>query len=164
MPARVTDFRGLLETLLEADVEFIIIGGVAAALHGSARATLDLDLVYSRSKENIARLVRALAPLRPYLRGAPPGLPFSFDEATVARGLNFTPDTSLGSPDLLGEVAGGGTYEELLPHTEEIELFGRPCRCVTLDGLVMLKRAAGRPRDLEVLAELKTLRDRRGQR
>jgi hypothetical protein len=163
MIARPTDFRGLIETLSRGGVDFIVIGGVAAAVHGSARATLDLDVVYGRSVENVARLVRALAPLQPYLRGAPAGLPFSFDAATIARGLNFTLDTSLGGLDLLGEVVGGGTYEALLPFTECLDLFGRACRCVTLEKLIGLKRAAGRPKDNEVLAELEALRDRRSE-
>jgi predicted nucleotidyltransferase len=79
----------------------------------------------------------------------------------VRRGLNFTLDTELGALDLLGEVTGGGSYEALLPSTEEVELFGYPCRTVTLDKLIDLKRAAGRPKDNEVLAELEALRDRR---
>lgn len=161
MVVKPTDFRGLIDALARGRVEFIVIGGVAAALHGSARATLDLDVVYRRSSDNVDRLVRALAPLSPYLRGAPAGLPFSFDADTVSRGLNFTLDTSLGALDLLGEVVGGGSYEALLAHTETIELFDHSCRAVSLDGLIRLKRAAGRPKDYEVLAELEALRDRR---
>ncbi len=155
-----TDFRGLIEVLARGRVEFVIIGGVAATLHGSARTTLDLDIVYARTPDNIKRLVAALAPLSPYLRGAPPGLPFSFDAATVGRGLNFTLDTTIGSLDLLGEAAGGGTFDRLLPVSQEVDLFGCPCRVVSLDALIRLKRSAGRPKDLEILAELEALRDR----
>lgn len=113
MAVKPTDFRGLLETLAQARVQFVVIGGIAAA---------------------------------------------------VRRGLNFTLDTDLGALDLLGEVAGGGSYEALLPHTETVELFGHSCRAVTLDELIVLKRAAGRPKDNEVLAELEALRDRRSNR
>ena len=66
-------------------------------------------LSYARNRENIRRLVAALAPLEPYMRGVPEGLPFKFDEATVRAGLNYTLQTTLGDLDLLGEVAGGGT-------------------------------------------------------
>ncbi len=159
-----TDFRGLIDTLARAQVEFIVIGGVAATLHGSARATMDLDVVYRRSADNVDRLVAALSPLGPYLRGAPRGLPFFFDARTVQRGLNFTLDTRLGPLDLLGEVTGGGSYDELLPNTEVVELFGHPCRAVTLEALIVLKRAAGRPKDNEILAELEVLRDRQRPR
>jgi hypothetical protein len=161
---RPTDFRGLIETLLAGEVDFIVIGGVAAAVHGSARATFDLDVVYRRTPDNVGRLVGALRPLAPYLRGAPPGLPFEFEVATVARGLNFTLDTDLGGLDLLGEVVGGGTYDALLPFTETLDLFGRTCRCVTLDKLIALKRAAGRPKDNEAVAELEALRERHEKR
>jgi hypothetical protein len=99
-----TDIPALLERLAAAGVEFIVIGGVAAAVHGSALITYDLDIVYRRTPDNVDRLAAALDPLGPYLRGAPEGLPFRFDAATIARGLNFTLTTTLGAIDLLGEV------------------------------------------------------------
>ena len=126
-------------------------------------ATFDVDVVYARTSDNIDRLVAALTPIAPYLRGAPPGLPFSFDAKTIKSGLNFTLITSLGDIDLLGEIAGGGAYEQLVSATVEVELFGFRCRCVTLDTLIHLKRAAGRPKDLEVLAELEAINEE-GQR
>jgi hypothetical protein len=153
----MTDFEGLLRVLAQGRVEFILVGGVAARAHGSARLTQDLAVVYSRAPGNVERLVAALAPLSPYLRGAPPGLPFLLDTATVFRGLNFTLTTSHGDLDLLGEIVGGGGYEALLPHTVELTLFGVACRCLDLESLIRVKRAAGRPRDLEVIAELEAL-------
>ena len=71
-----TDFIGLLDRLLAGGVEFILVGGVAGNVHGSARATYDIDVVYRRSPDNLVRLVETVAPLRPYLRGAPPEEPF----------------------------------------------------------------------------------------
>ena len=102
----ITDFKALLRTFTEAGVEFIVVGGVAATVHGSARLTRDIDVVYRRTSSNIARLVAALTPYQPYLRGAPPGLPFRWDSPTVQRGLNFTLVTQLGDIDLLGEIWG----------------------------------------------------------
>lgn len=156
----MTNLAAQLRLLASAGVDFIVIGGMAAAAHGSARSTLDLDVVYSRDRDNVRRLVACLAPHKPYLRGAPPGLPFVFDEQTVMHGLNFTLTTDIGDFDLLGEVVGGGTYEELLARTIEIDAFGVRCRYVTLDMLLALKRAAGRPKDLEAIAELELIRDR----
>ena len=153
----MTDFRHLLAVLTRSRVEFIIIGGFAATAHGSAFLTVDLDLVYGRTMDNMARLTAALQPLHPYLRGAPPGLPFRFDVETMRRGLNFTLTTSAGDVDLLGEAAGGGTYEALLPHTELRDVLDLECRFVDLETLIRLKRAAGRPKDLERLAELELL-------
>ncbi|MEW6743952.1 MAG: hypothetical protein AB1486_14470 [Planctomycetota bacterium] len=153
----MTDFKSLLGTLVAHRVEFLIVGGAAATAHGSARLTQDLDIVYRRSPENLDRLASALGPHSPYLRGAPPGLPFYWDARTLRRGLNFTLVTTLGDIDLLGEITGGGTYENLLPHTVEIDLFGLRCRCLDLPSLIRVKRAAARPRDLEAIAELEAL-------
>ncbi len=103
----MTDFAGILRVLLQNKVEFILVGGVAAVAHGSARATFDVDVVYARSRDNMARLAEAISPLEPCLRGAPPGLPFQWDVETIAHGLNFTLTTRLGDLDLLGEIVGG---------------------------------------------------------
>jgi predicted nucleotidyltransferase len=159
-----TQFEQVAGILAGHQVKFIVIGGWAAIFHGLARSTMDVDVVYARDRENIRRLVEALDSLNPYLRGAPPGLPFSWDEKTIRNGLNFTLTTSLGDLDLLGEVAGGGGYEKLLPHTIEMEAHGVKYRCVTLERLIQLKRAAGRPKDLEVIAELQALLDERDRK
>src|SRR5213593_3694139 len=153
------DFRRLLAALIEEKVEFVIVGGVAATLHGSARLTSDLDIVYGRSREDTRRLVAALAPLTPYLRGAPKGLPFHLDVETVRAGLNFTLTTDAGPLDILGEIAGGFSYEVLRKRSISVELFGMRCRVIDLDALIESKMAAGRPKDLEVIAELETIRE-----
>jgi len=155
------DLLGLLRVLSEAEVRYIIVGGVAGGMHGALRTTLDLDVVYARDRANIARLVAALAPYHPYLRGAPPGLPFTFDETTVMRGLNFTLTTTLGALDLLGEVTGGGSFEQLQPFAESAVVSGFQCSVVTLPKLIALKRAAGRAKDREALAELEALLEER---
>jgi hypothetical protein len=157
----MTDFKAALGALSGAGVRFIIIGGAAATVHGSARLTQDLDIVYARDLENIRRLTAALAAFQPYLRGAPAGLPFRFDEATVTRGLNFTLTTTLGDLDLLGEIVGGGGFLALAPHAIEVQVFGVTCLCLDLPKLVEVKRAAGRPKDLEALAELESLLEQR---
>ncbi|HSE18267.1 MAG TPA: hypothetical protein VLB46_14515 [Pyrinomonadaceae bacterium] len=155
----MTDFNALLRLLVENNVEFIIVGGAAATAHGSARLTFDLDVVYGRSTENITRIVHALGPIKPYLRGAPPGLPFDWSVPTIQKGLNFTLVTTLGSLDLLGEIVGGGGFEQLRTETIEIKIAGVNCLCLNLERLIVVKRAAGRPKDLEVVAELQQIRD-----
>ena len=147
----------LLGALHDGGVDFILVGGVAARAHGSARITQDADVSYSRAEPNLARLAAALAPLRPYLRGAPPGLPFEWSVATLRAGLNFTLTTTAGDIDLLGEIAGGGRYEDLLSHTILVTVFGRDIRLLDLPWLIRVKRAGGRPKDLEVIAELQAL-------
>lgn len=156
-----TDFGKILKVLKDAEVEFIVIGGLAGLAHGLARATFDVDMLYARNRPNLRRLTEALKPLNPYLRGAPPGLPFSWDERTVRAGLNFTLVTTLGDVDILGEVTGAGTYEQLLPDSVEIQVFGVMCRCVTLERLIQIKRAAGRPKDFEMVAQMQALLEER---
>ena len=158
----MTDFSKFLRALGDTGVEYILVGGAAATVHGSARLTLDIDVVYRRTPQNLVRLRDALAPHAPYPRGAPAGLPFRWDVETLARGLNFTLATSLGPIDLFGEIPGGGTYEQLLPDTLAVTAFGVTCRCLTLDRLIDVKRAAGRTKDFEAVAELEALREERG--
>jgi hypothetical protein len=155
--SRQNEFERLLETLSKGAVEYIIVGGVAGVIHGSVRLTQDLDIVYRRTTENMDRLVSALGPHRPYLRGAPAGLPFQWDVRTLEAGVNFTLTTDLGFVDLLGEITGGGSYGELLPHAVTVEAFGVRCLCLDLPSLIRVKRAAGRPRDLEAIAELEAI-------
>jgi predicted nucleotidyltransferase len=151
------DLERLLPALVRAKAEFIVIGGVAATIHGSARATYDVDLLYSRNEENIQRLANSLAPHKPYLREAPPGLPFSWDAKTIRSGLNFTLTTTLGDIDLLGEVARGETYSDLLPHSFDIDAFGVRFKCLDLPTLIRIKETADRPKDREAIAELRVL-------
>lgn len=155
------DFPALLRALADAGVEYIVVGGAAAAAHGSARLTLDLDVVYRRTPDNIARAVNSVASHHPYLRGAPPGLPFRWDVETIRHGLNFTLVTDLGWIDFLGEIVGGGGYDALLPYTETLTVFGIECRCLSLERLIHVKRAAGRVKDLEVIAELEAIAEER---
>ena len=134
----MTNFESLLQLLAEQNVELILIGGVAATIHGSTRLTNDLDIVYRRTPDNMARLVASLVSHHPYLRGAPPNLPFHFNVETFPRGLNFT-----------------------LPFSIKLEVFGISCYCLGLQRLIEVKRATGRPRDLEVIAELEALQEER---
>lgn len=153
----MTDFRALLEALTTAGVEFIVVGGAAAIAHGSGRLTLDLDIVYRRTRENMERLAASLATYSPYLRGVPPGLPFVWDRTAIERGMNFTLTTRIGDIDLLGEITEGGTFDDLLAHTVMLKPFGFECRVLTISRLIVVKRAVGRPKDLEVIAELEAI-------
>ena len=157
----MTQLERLLRVLDEGGVAYIVVGGVAARAHGSSRLTDDLDISYARDSANLKRLVAALKPLKPYLRGAPPGLPFAWSVATLKAGLNFTLVTTAGAIDLLGDITGGGGYDQLEPHALTITLFGREVRLLDLPWLIRVKRAAGRPKDLEVVAELEALSEER---
>lgn len=153
----MTDFAELFRRLSEEQVEFVVIGGLAVISHGHVRATLDLDICYARTPENLDRLVRALAPLRPTLRGAPPELPFFWDVQTLRNGLNFTLTTTAGDIDVLGEVTGLGGYGEIALRAETIDLYDAKVRILSLADLIRSKAAAGRAKDLVDLEALRTL-------
>jgi hypothetical protein len=146
-----------IHKLLDAGVDFVIVGGWSAILHGSAYPTKDLDICFSRESDNLKRLAAALAPFHPRLRDLPPELPFVWDEATLRNGTVFTLRTDLGSVDLLAEVAGVGTFEEVKRSSIKVQAFDREMWTLDLPGLIQAKRAAGRTKDLQILPELEGL-------
>ena len=106
-----TDVEKLLSAFHQEHVEFVIIEGLAAVLQGSAYVTADLDLCYSRKRENLEKLARALAPFHPALRAVPDQVPLQLDLSALRSGMNFTLTTEAGDVDILGEVTGMGAYE-----------------------------------------------------
>lgn len=154
-----TQFQALLAALSENGTSFIIVGGVAGTLHGATRVTYDLDVVYDRSAENLQKLVAALLPLKPFLRDGGPSLPFRLDEETLKRGLNFKFATAKGAVDLMGELAGAGSFSAVHAHAIEIDLFGARYYFLNLGALIAARRVAGRMKDLEAIAELELIRE-----
>jgi predicted nucleotidyltransferase len=151
------EFDRALQALCDAGVEFVVVGGVGAFLHGIDRLTIVLEICYARSAMNLKRLVKALAPFHPRPRGFPGGLPFIWDDATLRNGSLFTLETDLGDIDLLGEIAGLGAYDDVKAGSIEVEAHGRRFSTLDLRRLIKAKRAAGRPRDLDALPELESL-------
>jgi hypothetical protein len=150
-------FETAVRVLCDAEVEFVVIGGLAANLHGSALITLDLDICYARTKANLKRIVAALAPFHPKPRGFPEGLPFIWDEATLRNATVLTLLTDLGEIDLLAEVAGVGTWDDVKAHSIIVDAFDRKIATLDLPSLIQAKRAAGRAKDLAALPELESL-------
>jgi predicted nucleotidyltransferase len=146
-----------IQALVDAGVAFVIVGGWSAILNGSSYSTNDLDICFARNPENLRRLALALAPFRPRLRDLPEGLPFVWDQATLRNVTVLTLETDLGKVDLLTEVAGLGTLEEMTEGSVVTEAFGRQVRILDLKSLIKAKRAAGREKDLLVLPELESL-------
>lgn len=153
-------FGRMLTVLVQAEVRFVVIGGVALVTQGGSRATFDLDLCYERTPQNFKNLEVAMRPFTPKLRGVDPSLPFFFDARSLATGFNFTLTTSLGDLDLLGEVAGIGGYAEAVADADTVEAFGVSFAILSLAKLEASKRAAGRPKDLQDLAEIAALKER----
>lgn len=158
----MSDVQRLLDELTAAGVDFVVVGGVAMVLRGSARTTIDLDLCYSRDRDNLRRLADALAPFHPRLRGAPSELPFLWDDRTLVSGLNFTLTTDLGELDILGEVTGLGDFARVAAGATPLTVGGSRIAVLGLDALERAKRAAGRAKDLIDLAEIAEIRRRSG--
>jgi predicted nucleotidyltransferase len=152
----------IAEHLGNYNVEFLVIGGQAAVLHGSPLPTYDVDLCYRRTPENLQRLASALRELHPSLRGAPPDLPFRLDAESLALGANFTFTTDIGPLDLLGWVEPFGGYDELIPRAEQIDLGGIRVAVIGLDDLIAIKRHINRPKDQAALVQLEALKRLRG--
>ena len=135
----------LLDALLEAEVEFVVIGGLAAVLHGAPLATADLDIVHRKTPENVARLLPVLLGLRARARADSRNLPPT-SSALMGRG-HVLLDSDLGPVDVLCEIGDGQDYDWLLPRSEEVPRGARRVRIVTLPTLIELKTAAGRIKD-----------------
>lgn len=154
----------VLHTLDRHGVRFVVVGGIAARLWGSPSVTQDLDLCYARDRENLHRLASALREMDAHLRGAPADVAFRLDAASLESGDHFTFTTRFGDVDLLGTPAGSGGYRELAATAAEIDLDGVGVAVASLEDLIHMKRAAGRPKDrieVEVLVALREEREAR---
>ncbi len=159
------DFRALLERLRDDGIDFIVVGGVSAVLHGAPIVTFDLDIVPSRSPPNLDRLHSALLELEAIFRD-PAARKLTPTRSDLAGMGHLLLRTSLGPLDVLCSVAEGRTHESLLPKSTIMDLGGGlSARVVDLDELIALKRAAGREKDRAALPLLeRTLEETRKRR
>jgi hypothetical protein len=149
----------LLRRFADAGVDFVVIGGVAGGVHGSSLSTYDVDLAYGREPGNLEKLAAVLGSIEAKLRGAPPDVPFLLDAKTLAAGSNFTFTTTMGSVDILGDPAGAPPYEQLRRGATLVDVEGRQIRVASLDHLIAMKEAAGRPKDKLQATEYRTISD-----
>ncbi len=157
-------FESVLHGLRTAGVEFVVVGGVAATAHGSARFTRDVDICYASEEANRERLALLLRGWSAWLRGGAPDLPFVLDARTLKDVPVLTLVTREGWLDVMDRVAGVGDYGAVLGASTMMELFGVPARVLSLDALIAAKRATGRRKDHEALLELEALREERRKR
>jgi predicted nucleotidyltransferase len=150
-------FEQIIAALVAAGVRFVVVGGVAATLHGSARLTNDLDLCYDAALDNLEALARLLRSWHAYLREVEPGLPFTLDVRALRTTPIMTLVTDLGNLDLLDRVLGLGGYAEVLAASEPVHLKRIEFRALTLPALIAAKKATGRPKDREHVIELEAL-------
>jgi hypothetical protein len=156
---RFPDFspRELLRKLDEGGVDFVVIGGIAAIAHGSAMFTQDLDISYSPDEANLERLGSVLVGLGARLRGVTDDVPFVPDGRTLRRTRVLTLETPIGLIDLLAEPDGAPTYARLRERARREVIAGVNVHIASLEDLIAMKKAAGRPKDLVALEELEAI-------
>ena len=147
-------FEGMLAALVKRKIRFVLVGGVAAAVHGSARFTNDLDICYDTASDNVDRLVALLRVWNAYLRGVEPGLPFILDARTFRTTPLLTLTTDMGAIDLHDQVPGVGDYRAAFVNSETVRLGKVEFRSLTLEALIASKQAVRRKKDVEHLIEL----------
>ncbi len=152
------ELRSLVDRLLDHNVEFVIVGGYAAVAHGASMLTQDMDVCCRFSPENLLKLQRALAGLRPVHRMTAQRMPLKLTAATASTLKNLYLDTTLGQLDCLGSITGLGDYDDVVRASIVIDWFGRPCRLLSIKALIKAKKAMGSTKDLETVRQLEALR------
>ncbi len=159
----VQNDRAILGRLSQAQVEFVVIGGVCAVLHGVSVVTFDLDICGPFSEANLRRLETALKDLHPYHRLTPQHLPLQLTNEVIPQLKNLYLQTDWGKLDCLTEVAGLGSYDTVKERSiEQNTSYGR-IRLLSLDALISAKQAMGRDRDVAAVKQLTAIRERLSQ-
>ncbi len=154
------NLRLALQVLTKHGVDFVVVGGVAVAAHGSSLMTEDLDIVYRVEAGNVRRLLAALAELNARVYGDPRNLRFGFEHLNnLGHHLNATRAGRLGALGSLGKH-GDVLYEDLAVDAVRVEAFGTAFLCISLDRLIAVKQELGRPRDKLAVMELQAIRAR----
>lgn len=161
------EFRptSLLAALAQAEIDFVVVGGVAIVVQALPRFTRDLDISYATDTPNLERLGALLVSLEAKLRGVEEDLPFVPDARTLRRAQMLTLTTREGDLDLLVDPPGSPGYPALRRRADVIELAGAAIRIASIEDLIEMKRAAGRPQDRLDIEALELARGRlRGRR
>ena len=149
MSADEFDFRPVLCALADGDVDFVVIGGVAGGVYGSCLPAWDLDVAYASDDQNVLKLSEAIAKVTGNARRRP----------ALEAGGNFTFDTTVGRLDVLAYAAGAPAYAELKRAATMHDIDGYPIRFASLDHLIAMKEAAGRPKDKAAAMEYRQISD-----
>jgi len=152
--------KPILRKLLEHQVDFVLIGGLAGIARGSSYPSYDIDIAYARDTKNLRRLAAALRELGASLRGAPPDIPFQLDARTLRSGAHFTFQTAHGSLDILTDPDGAPSYDKLKAAAgAPAEVEGELILVASLDHLIAMKEASGRTKDKLMATEYRVLSD-----
>ena len=151
-------YEDIIGALVADGIRFVVIGGVAATIQGSARFTNDIDICYDTSPDNVERLAARLSQWNAYLRGVERGLPFVMDALAFRITPVMTLTTEMGDIAVLDIVPGVGDYGAAVKASEVVEIGKVEFRSLTFEALIASKRAVRRPKDVEQLIELEALR------
>ena len=158
---RATEFQpeSVIRLLGRHGIRYVLIGGLAAVTYGAPLVTQDVDICYARDPGDLERLAIALREIHAELRGTPAGLPFHLDARTLRAGDSFTLTTDVGWVDIIATPMGTNGYDDLARTAEAFDLFGHRVLVASVDDLIRMKRAAGRPKDLLAVEALGALRE-----
>ena len=151
----------ILRRLTTRGVDYVVVGGIAAVLHGSARNTFDLDLCFATDRANLDALGAVLVELGARLRGVDGDLPFVPDGDALARVELLMLETAAGNLDVLARPPGAPSYEALRRNAERFDLGGFTVLVASLDDLMAMKRTADRAKDRADLVELAAIKRQR---
>jgi predicted nucleotidyltransferase len=147
--------RRMLGVLTVVGVDFVVIGGYAAVLHGSPRVTRDVDVCYATDKANLIALARVLRELNARPGGVEEKPPFALDEVRLARTELL--ETDAGRLDLMTGPAGSPGYDRLRANAARYDIGGFLVKVAELEDPLVMKAAAGRPKELADIAELEAI-------
>lgn len=154
------DLNKLLKTLLENKIDFVLIGGFAAVVHGSTLVTQDIDICMSISDDSIEKLRVALKEINPWHRmNRKNKLSFLEHPKSTDSLNNIYLQTDLGILDILSETRPAGDFREIKMKSIEIPLYGYKCRVISIDDLIKVKESMNRPKDIQAVLELKKVRE-----
>lgn len=151
------DLTDIIECLIVAEVDFVLVGGLAAVTYGSSMTTQDIDICCEFSSDNLLRLQSALEGLNPIHRMTTKQIPLELTEENCDCLKNLYLDTDWGQLDCLGEVLGLGSFDQVKLLSEPLELDGNSCRILRIDALITAKKAMGRPKDIETIKQLEAI-------
>jgi len=155
----VQNLRDLLKTLLENKIDFVLIGGYAAVIHGSTLVTQDLDICTAITEEQLTKLRIALKDLNPCHRMNPNAKHSFLNYPKDSKGFNnIYLETDLGILDILSQTQPAGGFEEIKSRAVEVSLYGYKCKVISIDDLILVKEAMKRPKDLQTVHELQLIK------
>ena len=155
------NLKKLLKTLLEHEVDFVLIGGFAAVVHGATLVTQDLDICAAITEDQVNKLRKALKDLHPRHRMNPNAKHSFLEYPKIIKGTNnIYLETDLGILDILSQTEPAGSFDEIKNRSLEISLYGYKCRVISIEDLIQIKKEMKRPKDLQAVEELQIIQQK----